>query len=119
MPAPKAIEPVFPLKRKKYTAEFRQEAVRRMLAGASGEQVARDLGISPSMAHNWRNKFMLNGNASLAPSSDDEANPFANATPENVAEIMKGEIVRLRSELERTRAEADILKKALGIVSKE
>ncbi len=40
--------------RRKYTREFKIEAVRLMTEGVSVVQAARDLGVSQSIPHRWR-----------------------------------------------------------------
>ena len=94
--------------RREFAPEFKREAV--ALLESSGRplmQIATELGIQPSMLRNWR-KGIRGGsprsgvatlNASLMPSPADQA----------------GEIARLKRELDRTRMERDVLKKAIGI----
>ena len=86
--------------RKRYTQEFKQEAVRLALSGdTSKAQTARDLGIADTMLYNWIAKF---GPDALPAGDDDHA-----------------EIARLRKALARAEMERDILKKAIGIFSEE
>ena len=74
-------------------------------------QIAAELGIQPSMLRQWRTTQngaspgpRLAGSAGAPPAS-----PVA--SPSDQA----AEIARLRRELERTRMERDVLKKAIGI----
>ena len=95
--------------RREFSPEFKQEAV--ALLESSGRplmQVAAEVGISPSMLRNWRaavrGGMVRSGGAArlglpVMPSSADQAS----------------EIVRLKRELDRTRMERDVLKKAIGI----
>lgn len=93
-------------KRKKYSREFKLEAVR--LAEQSDEPatvVARQLGIHPNLIYKWRDQLLEDG---------EEAFPGAgNLRPSDE------EVRRLRRENARLREERDILKKALGFFSRE
>ncbi len=92
--------------RRKYTKEFRLEAIRLATQpGASVTETAQNLGIHPSLIHNWKRQLSVDGpqafpgNGRLKP--DDE------------------EIRKLRLELKRTREERDILKKATLFFAQE
>ena len=97
-----------PKTRREFSPEFKRETV--ALLEASGRplmQLATEVGISPSMLRNWR-KVIRGGTArsrvaalatSPMPSPADQAS----------------EIARLKRELDRTRMERDVLKKAIGI----
>ncbi len=95
-------------KRRTFTAEFKLEAIRLALQpGNSVVQVANDLGVGRSTLTHWireyRNKggtaFPGHGNVALTP--------------------QEAEIQRLKRELEITRQERDILKKATAFFAKE
>ncbi len=91
---------------KTYTPEFKREAVR--LAQTSGKpitQVARELGISDSSIHQWRKELAEHGS---------EAFPGSGHQTEQEEEIR-----RLKRELERVQKERDILKKTLGIFTRD
>src|SRR5215472_827590 len=90
---------------KTYTAEFKREAVR--LAQNSGKpiaQVARELGISDTSIHQWRKELAAHGDEAFPGSGHQTA--------------QEEEIRRLKRELEVTRQERDILKKALIVFSR-
>ena len=70
-------------------------------------EVARDLGISPERIYKWRRDEKLRIGAVAFASAGGKA-----LTPEE-------ELRALRQELEMTKRERDILKKALAIFSKE
>src|SRR5689334_14615216 len=94
--------------RRHFTDEFKTEAV--ALLASSGRplvQIAGELGISPSMLRNWRNR-QGGGNtgAAVIPKS------IPHSVPDPAVEIS-----RLRRENERLRMERDILKKAVAIFS--
>lgn len=91
---------------KTYTREFKEEAVR--LAQTSGKpiaQIARELGISDTAIHGWRKELTEHGN---------DAFPGKGHQSE-----LEEEIRRLKRDLERVQQERDILKKAVGIFSRE
>jgi transposase len=91
---------------KTYTPEFKREAVR--LAQTSGKpiaQVARELGISDSSIHQWRKELAENG-AEAFPGSGHQT-------------AQEEEIRRLKRELDRVQKERDILKKTLGIFTRD
>src|SRR5207245_7131382 len=90
---------------KTYTAEFKREAVR--LAQTSGKpiaQVARELGISDTSIHEWRKQLAAHGDEAFPGSGHQTA--------------QEEELRRLKRELEVTRQERDILKKALASFSR-
>src|SRR5436190_5114611 len=90
---------------KTYTREFKEEAVR--LAQTSGKpiaQVARELGISDTSIHQWRKELAEHGTEAFPGSGHQTA--------------QEEEIRRLKRELEITKQERDILKKAIGIFSR-
>src|SRR6266699_581639 len=89
---------------KTYTTEFKREAVH--LAQTSGKpitQIARELGISDTSIHQWRQELTEHGTEAFPGSGHQTA--------------QEEELRRLKRELERTQKERDILKKALAIFS--
>jgi transposase len=91
---------------KTYTAEFKCEAVR--LAQTSGKpiaQVARELGISDTSIHQWRKELADHGSEAFPGSGHQTA--------------QEEEIRRLKRELDRVQKERDILKKTLGIFTRD
>lgn len=97
-----------PKTRREFSPEFKREAV--ALLESSGRplmQVATELGISPSMLRNWR--VVVRGGTARSRAS---ASPgLSMPSPADQA----SEITRLKRELDRTRMERDVLKKAIGI----
>jgi len=88
-------------KRRKYTDEFKAEAVRLVLEqGLSVSQVAEDLGISRNLLSTWRKKISEDITGSDEVSSAKE-------------------VKRLRREYAVLREERDILKKAARYFAKE
>jgi transposase len=94
--------------RGEFSPEFKREAV--ALVESSGRplmQVATEVGISPSMLRNWRAAVRWGRAGSRA------ATPSVSPLPSPADQ--SSEITRLKRELDRTRMERDVLKKAIGI----
>lgn len=94
-----------PKEQRTFSKEFKLEAVQ--LVHTSGKpqiQVARDLGIADSTLHHWCKEFAQGG---------EKAFPGSGKPPTGEEELR-----RLKRELEVTRQERDILKKALAIFSR-
>jgi len=90
-------------KRKRYTKEFKLEAVRMLEAGdRSGQQIEQDLGIGSGQVYKWRKELSASGQRAFP----------GNGTPRDE------ELTRLRKENARLREERDILRKAVAIFSK-
>jgi transposase len=97
-----------PKTRREFSPEFKREAV--ALLESSGRplvRVATEVGISPSMLRNWRAVVHAGRGRSRATTSIVSPLP----SPADQA----SEITRLKRELDRTRMERDVLKKAIGI----
>jgi transposase len=89
--------------RRQFTDEFKREAI-ALLAGSGRPllQIAGELGISPSMLRNWRNRSEgRNAGSALRPIPA----PAPHSAPDSASEI-----TRLRRENDRLRMERDILK---------
>src|SRR2546423_12184663 len=88
--------------RRHFTDEFKQESVALLASsGRSLGQIAGELGISPSMLRNWRNRSDGRGaGTALHPNKS-----ASTSSPDPTAEI-----ARLRRENDRLRMERDILK---------
>jgi|SRR5579871_621768 transposase len=94
-----------PKEQRTFTKEFKLEAVQLVQrSGKSQAQVARDLGIADSTLSHWCQELADHGGHAF-PGSGHQ-------TPQ------EEELRRLRRELEVTRQERDILKKALAIFSR-
>jgi len=93
-------------RRRTYTAEFKREAVALTLdPDRTVAEVARSLGIDRTVLRAWKTRMDTDG---------DEAFPGHGRL-----KASDDEVVQLRRELERTRQERDILKKALAYFAKE
>ena len=89
-------------KRKRYTAEFKAEAVKLVLEqGLTRAQTARDLGVSESVLCKWVRK------------AERKEEP-ATLTGEE-----RDELLRLRKQVQVLRTEREILKKAAAFFAKE
>jgi transposase len=95
------------MERRRFTAEFKAEAVRQaLLPGVSKAQVAQDLGIHSNMLRKW---------IRLSRSNSD---PRGVKATDSAGELAR-ENQRLQKELARVKMERDILKKATVYFAKE
>lgn len=86
--------------RRRFTQEFKQQAVQMLLDGYSASSVSENLGIgNPNLVYRWKAEQVAEGGP--------------------VAESLDSEVRELRETLRRTERERDILKKALGILSQQ
>ena len=94
------------IKRKKYSTEFKTEAVKLVSEqGYNCSEAARNLGISPGMLYRWCRQMTEKG---------EEAFP-GNGRGSGMEE----ELRRLREENKRLKMEREILKKAAAFFAKE
>src|ERR1044072_792107 len=90
--------------RRQFMDEFKREAVALLASrGRPLLQIAIELGISPSMLRNWRNRREGRGAGAV---------PAMHSVPDPASELS-----RLCRENDRLRLERDILKKAVAIFS--
>jgi transposase len=88
---------------KKYNAEFKQEVLAMVAVGErSVSQIERELDITPGLIYKWQQRYRVKENK-LQPSAE---------------RAEQAEIRRLKRELEITRQERDILKKAIRVFSR-
>ena len=90
--------------RKKYSREFKLEAIRRTDLGKSVAEVARELEIPPHQLYKWR--------AALDRKQTE-------AFPGKGHETPNAELEALRKENKRLREEREILKKSLGFFARD
>ena len=89
-------------KRRKFTKEFKEEAVRLIAEeGYSYAEAGRNLGVNPNLLSRWKREFE---GIELDPGS---------------AVAMQAELKRLRKENKRLKMEREILKKAAAFFAKE
>src|SRR5919199_3164642 len=88
---------------RRFTAEFKAEAVKRLLDGGRGlSEVATELGISPGQLSGWRNEHLAAGSAeALAARKAEQA-----------------ELQRLKRENRRLEEEVEILRKAAAFFAR-
>ena len=89
--------------RRRFTAEFKAEAIKRLLEGGRGlSEVATELGLSPGQLGAWRNERLAAGSAeALAQRKAEQA-----------------ETQRLRRENKRLEEEVEILRKAAAFFAR-
>lgn len=92
--------------RKQYDREFKIMAVELSNSRDNMGLLAKELDIRPELLYRWRRDFAEH------PQTSFPGNGKVFYTPE------QAELNRLKKELEETRIERDILKKAVGIFSK-
>ena len=93
-------------KRKEYTREFKEEAVRLALeSNQSIIRVARELGIAKATIYNWIRA--------------QEPKEDRNVNGSESKETEKEELERLRKDNKRLRMEQEILKKATAFFARE
>ena len=94
------------MERRKFTREFKFEAVRLITErGVTVAQAARDLGVHPTQLRNWVKDF-----------ASDPAQAFPGHGQQKADQA---EITRLKREVNKLKAERDILKKAAAYFAKE
>jgi len=94
------------MERRKFTREFKLEAVRLIKdRGVSYGQAAQDLGVHQSVLRNWVKAF-----------ADDPRHAFPGQGQMKPEQL---EIAQLRREVAKLKAERDILKKAAAYFAKE
>ncbi len=92
-------------KRKNYTQEFKEEAVKLITEqGYQIAEAARNLGVNKNMLGRWKRE--IEGGGEVAPSMSGVT-------------AMQAEMNRLRKENKRLKMEREILKKAAAFFAKE
>ncbi len=93
-----------PRTRRRFTSEFKAEAVRLLEEGGRPLQaVAEELGLHPNQLRTWRNERLAAGSAEALARQKAEA----------------AELARLRREVKRLEQENEILKRAAAFFAKE
>ena len=93
-------------KRKRYTKEFKLEALRLIKeSGKPSAEVARELGIRRNQLYKWQDELGAHG---------EDAFPGHGRRP-----ARDEEVARLKRELARVKEERDILKKAAQYFARE
>ena len=89
----------YPKNRRQYDSDFKKNALQLIADGRSLSSVSHSLGVSKGVLYNWKSK--ANKGTLSKPASED-----------------KEEIQFLKKRLAEVEMERDILKKALGIFSR-
>ncbi len=93
--------------RKKYTKEFKLEAVRLVVEkGRSASSVARDLGINESLLYQWKRRALRDGELAFP------------GNGRTTAGELEEENRKLRKELGQVKQDREILKKAAAYFAK-
>lgn len=87
--------------RRRYTAEFKEQAVKHVLSGRAVTTVARELGVGDSLIHNWLARHRPQAGAGA------------------VQAEQAAEIARLKRLLAQREEEVAILKMAAAYLAKE
>jgi transposase len=88
--------------RRRFMAEFKAEAVKRLEGGKGLSEVATELGLSPGQLSTWRNEHLAAGSAeALAARKAEQA-----------------ELQRLKRENKRLEEEVEILRKAAAFFAR-
>lgn len=96
---------------KRYTEEFKNEAIKLALNTISTNQAAKDLGLPVSTLHSWVNQSKLSVIDPQAKSSDDQVKINLSQLLEKNRELQK--------RINRLEEEKSILKKAAMYFAKE
>ena len=102
-------------KRRHYDEAFKREAVALLASGRKVKQLAAELGISHWTLRDWRERYGAESAVAGLPARSAGQTGAGAASP--IA--MAVQLADLRRELEATRRQRDILKKALAIVGQE
>ena len=94
------------MKRKRFSAEFKREAVRLLeTSQKQPSDLARELGVRRNQLYKWKEQLSRRGEGAFPGSGRATAS--------------RDELTRLRKELEKVKEERDILKKAAAYFAKE
>src|SRR5687768_5461265 len=86
--------------RRRFTEQFKRDAVQMFVDGHSATSIAERLGLStPNLLYSWKHKFLRQGGLT--------------------AESLDARVRELEAELSRVERERDILKKALTIFGRD
>jgi transposase len=89
-----------PRRRRRFTEEFKAEAVQMLLDGHSASSISERLGLSgPNVLYRWKRQLIRRGGST--------------------AEGLEARVRELEAELRRVERERDILKKALSIFGRD
>jgi len=102
-------------RKKRFSREFQQEAVRILEAGRNRAQLSRELGVSTWSLTRWKK---LHGVGGAGVGSVGRSPKGANGGDANAVQLAS-ELAGVRAELYTVTRQRDILKKALAILGQE
>ena len=91
--------------RRRYSREFKVEAVRQLHDGRRLADVARELGVNATVIRRWKDQVAVDAATAF---------PGNGRRPD-----LEDEVRRLRREVEQLRAERDFLKKTAAFFARE
>ena len=91
--------------RRKFSREFKLEAVRQLVSGRQLAQVARELGVDAQVVRRWKEQVAVDAETAFP----------GNGRPRGE----DAELQRLRREVTQLRAERDFLKKAAAFFARD
>jgi|SRR5580704_14729675 transposase len=98
--------------RRLFTAEFKQEAVRRVVSGeCTVAELSRELGVNQSLLHRWKQR--IDGGGAVAVQADEEVVPVSEL------KAAKQRIKELERALGRKTMEVEILEAARDEIKKK
>jgi transposase-like protein len=92
------------MERRNYDKEFKSNAIKLYQNGKKPSEICKDLGIPSGTFFTWLNQFLKEGKKSFPGSGNIKSS--------------NDELYKLKKELDDTKLERDILKKALAIFSR-
>lgn len=104
---------------KTWTVEEKYELVARVIAGNTKTQVALNAGINPGMLYQWVQKYKHQGYNGLI--EQKKGRPCKNTMITKkekikpLTESEREELIRLRAEIEKIKAENEIIKKEIAL----
>ena len=102
-------------KRTRYDEAFKRDVVALLESGRSATQLAREMGISQWNLRDWKRLYGTGGPVASQPA---RSAPLGSAGATSTAGLA-AELADLRRDLDASRRQCDILKKALAIVAQE
>jgi len=98
--------------RRRFTAEFKQQAVRRIVGGeCTAAELSRELGVNQALLYRWKRR--VDGGASVAVTADDDV------VPASLLKARDQRIKELERALGRKTMEVEILQAARDEVKKK
>ena len=100
-------------KRRLFSPEFKQEAVRRVQEAGGVEPVARELGLRPDMLRDWKARARDSSAVaqSASPGPADTPARSGNREGDRYGELQNPEVRRLRHQLAKAREEVAFLRR--------